>query len=115
MTIFRVTRPCHSHRSKVTGAPSGKTSYVVVGEGAGAAKMDTLKKKNIPVLDEDGFLDLIAQSSGPELDDKQLKAKAKEEKKIMQAALDMEKREKEEAALAKRAHAAVKGTSEPQK
>jgi replication factor C subunit 1 len=101
-------------RSKVTGAPSGKTSYVVVGEGAGASKMSKLKEKNIPTLDEDGFLNLIAQSSGPELDDKQLKAKAKEEKKIMQAALEMEKREKDEAALAKRAQKALKDTNERQ-
>lgn len=47
---------------RVTGSPSGKTSYVVVGDDAGASKLQKVKSLKIKTLDEDEFLELIATS-----------------------------------------------------
>ena len=47
--------------AKVTTAPSSKTSYVILGEGAGAKKLEMIQKNKIKTLDEDGFLGLIAE------------------------------------------------------
>jgi replication factor C subunit 1 len=44
---------------KVTGAPSSKTSYVVLGSDAGPKKIETIKKNNIPTINEDGLFQLI--------------------------------------------------------
>ena len=43
----------------MTGQPSGKTSFVVAGADAGPAKLAAIKKNNLELLDEDGFLNLI--------------------------------------------------------
>ena len=93
----------------MTGAPSGKTSFVVVGENAGESKLKKIKEKAIPTLDEDGFLNLIRTSQGV-LDEKAIKAQEKEEKKIQQQAEEMEAREKEEEKVRKRKEAALEGT-----
>lgn len=45
--------------SRVTGQPSGKTSYVVVGADAGPSKLAAIKKHGLNMLDEDGFLNII--------------------------------------------------------
>ncbi|KAK1926049.1 purine nucleotide binding protein [Papiliotrema laurentii] len=97
------------YSGKVTGAPSGKTSFVVVGENAGESKLKKIKEKAIPTLDEDGFLNLIRTSQGV-LDEKAIKAQEKEEKKIQQQAEEMEAREKEEEKVRKRKEAALEGT-----
>ncbi|RKP07687.1 replication factor RFC1 C terminal domain-containing protein [Thamnocephalis sphaerospora] len=44
---------------RVTGAPSSRTSYVVLGEDAGEKKLEKIKTLKIPTLSEDGLLDLI--------------------------------------------------------
>ncbi|MBK8294417.1 MAG: hypothetical protein IPK93_06455 [Solirubrobacterales bacterium] len=44
---------------KVTGSVSKKTDYVVAGESAGS-KLEKAEKFEIPVLDKESFLDLIA-------------------------------------------------------
>nr|ASF90187.1 hypothetical protein SPAR06058 [Bartheletia paradoxa] len=41
---------------RVTGAPSGATSYVILGTNAGPSKLSKIEKLKIPTLDEDGFL-----------------------------------------------------------
>ena len=46
---------------KVSGSVSKKTSYVVAGEAAGS-KLDKAKELNIPTLDEQALLDLIAST-----------------------------------------------------
>lgn len=48
---------------RVTGAPSGKTSFVVVGEGAGASKLAKIEALGLKTLTEDGLLDLIRSSN----------------------------------------------------
>lgn len=47
----------------MTTAPSGKTDYVVMGEGAGASKLEKIEKLNLKTLDEDGLFDLIRSKS----------------------------------------------------
>ncbi len=44
---------------KVTGAPSSKTSFVVLGENAGPKKIATIKKYNLKAINEDGLFQLI--------------------------------------------------------
>lgn len=94
--------PADLPASLVTGAPSGKTSYVIVGDNAGPSKLKKIKERNIPTLDEDGFLDLIRSRGSGELTETQAKAKAKKEQEIQAQAEEMKKREQEEAAKAKR-------------
>lgn len=50
----------------MTTAPSGKTDYLVAGEGAGPAKMEKAKEKGIKVIDEDGLLKLIEEKVAEE-------------------------------------------------
>ncbi|EEB05839.1 DNA replication factor C complex subunit Rfc1 [Schizosaccharomyces japonicus yFS275] len=45
---------------KVTGAPSTKTDFVVLGDNAGPRKVETIKTHNIRAIDEDGLLFLIS-------------------------------------------------------
>lgn len=87
----------------------------MVGENAGAAKLEKIKKLSIKTLNEDQFLELIGTRGGGELDEKQQKAKEKEEKKILEQAKEMEAREKEEEKLQKRKLAALSGTGMPAK
>ncbi|PWN47197.1 DNA replication factor C, large subunit [Violaceomyces palustris] len=75
--------------AKVTGAPSSKTSYVVVGENAGPKKLDQIKKNKIATLTEDEFLDLIRTRGAGQIDEKTKKKLAEEEKKIKEVAKEM--------------------------
>ncbi|WFD35957.1 DNA replication factor C complex subunit Rfc1 [Malassezia cuniculi] len=75
--------------AKVTTSPSSKTSYVILGENAGAKKLEVIKKNKIKTLDEDGFLALIAQRGAQELDEATSARLKAEEKKIEQAAKDL--------------------------
>ena len=70
----------------MTSAPSSKTSYVVLGENAGAKKIETIKKNKLQTLDEDGFLRLIGERGARELDAKVVQKLEAEEKKIKDAA-----------------------------
>ncbi|KAJ3084849.1 hypothetical protein HDU99_001925 [Rhizoclosmatium hyalinum] len=49
---------------RVTGSVSGKTSYVVVGEEAGASKLTKAASLKVKQLDEDGLFDLIRNAKG---------------------------------------------------
>lgn len=101
--------------SRIVGAPSGKTDYVVLGENAGPsklAKIEKLKedpKNHLQVIDEDQFLELIRTREG-ELDDKQKKALEKAEKQVLETAKELERREAEEEKLRKRKESAMNGT-----
>ncbi|KAF9933296.1 hypothetical protein FBU30_005880 [Linnemannia zychae] len=50
------------YSGRVTGSPSGKTSFVIVGDDAGQSKLEKVKKLKIKTLDEDEFFDLIRTS-----------------------------------------------------
>ncbi|EJU02178.1 DNA replication factor C large subunit [Dacryopinax primogenitus] len=90
---------------RVTGSPSGRTSYVVIGTDAGASKLATIKKHNLATLDEDGFLDIIRTRKGV-LDEKTKAKLEQEERDIIKAAKEMETREKE---AAKQSNAKLNG------
>lgn len=65
-------------------------------------------------MNEDEFLELIRTREG-ELDEKQKKALAKAEEKIIEDAKELVRREQEEEALRKRKDAALNGTGIPAK
>lgn len=78
---------------RVVGQPSSVTSYVVLGDNAGPAKLKAIQKHGLKTLNEDEFLNLIATRKG--VLDAKTKAKiAKEEKAIEEAAREMEKAER---------------------
>ncbi|KAI0059347.1 DNA replication factor C large subunit [Artomyces pyxidatus] len=83
---------------RVTGQPSSKTDYVVLGDNAGPSKLAALKKHGLKTLNEDEFLNLIATRKGPKggaVDEKAKKKQEKEMKAIRDSAKEMEQREKE--------------------
>ncbi|GAA5948383.1 hypothetical protein JCM3775_001641, partial [Rhodotorula graminis] len=71
--------------SRVTTAPSSKTSYVVLGAEAGPKKLEQIAKHKIKTLDEDGFLALIGSRKSDPNDPKIVEAKKKEEQKVKEA------------------------------
>ncbi|KIK76426.1 hypothetical protein PAXRUDRAFT_835365 [Paxillus rubicundulus Ve08.2h10] len=87
---------------RVTGQPSSKTSYVVLGDNAGPSKLAALKKHGLKTLSEDEFLELIGTRVGPggpggaQLDEKTRKKMEKEEEAIKKAAKELERRENKE-------------------
>ncbi|EEA22608.1 DNA replication factor C complex subunit Rfc1 [Talaromyces marneffei ATCC 18224] len=90
---------------KVTGAPSSKTSYVVLGSDAGPSKLRKIKEMNIKTIGEEGLFELIRRlpangGSGKAAGQAQAKKEA-EEKKIRAMAEEMEQEEKQKAAEAK--------------
>jgi len=91
---------------KVTGAPSKKTSYVVLGGDAGPKKLETIRNFNLKTINEDGLFELIRRlpangGSGQAAEKFGAKQKAEEEKiKKMAAEIDAEEK-KQQAAKAK--------------
>ncbi|KAF3933432.1 hypothetical protein ABW19_dt0210159 [Dactylella cylindrospora] len=78
---------------KVTGAPSRKTSYVVVGAEAGPKKLETIREFKLKSIDEDGLFALISKLPAHGGDSSAAQAAAKkakeEEKKIQEIAKEM--------------------------
>jgi replication factor C subunit 1 len=103
---------------KCTGAPSSKTSYVVLGDDAGPSKLKKIKDFGIKTIDENGLFELIRRlpaygGSGKGAQKAQEKKRADEEK-IKQEALQMERDEKArkiEAEKAAAEAAAARGTA----
>ncbi|KAH8424722.1 replication factor C subunit 1 [Aspergillus melleus] len=95
---------------KVTGAPSSKTSYVVLGDDAGPKKLATIKQHNLKTINEEGLFELIRRLPANGGDGKaaeKYEAKKKvEEDKIRAMAAEMEEEEKRKAKAA-----AAKSTS----
>jgi replication factor C subunit 1 len=91
---------------KVTGGPSSKTSYVVLGSDAGPKKLETIQKYNLKTINEDGLFELIRRlpaygGSGKAAEKHAAKKKAEEDKVLKMAAeIDAEEK-KQEAAKAK--------------
>ncbi|KAF2708430.1 DNA replication factor C, large subunit [Pleomassaria siparia CBS 279.74] len=107
------------HGGKVTGAPSKKTDFVVMGSDAGPSKLQKIREMKIKTINEDGLRALIEKlsASGHEGDSKAQAAykekQRKEEEKIQQAAAEMEKEEKNrlrEEEKVRKAAAAAKGS-----
>lgn len=97
---------------KVTGQPSSKTSFVVLGDDAGPSKLSKIKTLGIKTIDENGLFELIRKlpahgGTGKGAQKAQEKKKAEEEK-IKQQIAEMEAEEKaKKAAQAKAAKAAA--------
>lgn len=83
---------------KVTGAPSKKTSYVVLGDDAGPKKLVTIKQYGLKTINEDGLFYLIkslpANGGDSVAAEKQAEKIEKEENKIRDQAAEMEKQER---------------------
>lgn len=94
------------HGGKVTGAPSKKTSFVVLGADAGPKKLETIQQFGLKTINEEGLFELIRKLPAHGGDGKagqQYEAKQKqEEAKIEKAAADMVKQERAEAKKAAR-------------
>ncbi|KAK3699205.1 DNA replication factor C complex subunit Rfc1 [Vermiconidia calcicola] len=90
---------------KVTGAPSKKTSYVVLGDDAGPKKLETIKQHGLKVINEDGLFELIrrlpANGGDSAAAEENRKKKAKDEENIRKAAEEMEKQERATLAASK--------------
>jgi replication factor C subunit 1 len=83
---------------KVQGAPSKKTSYVVLGADAGPAKLDMIRKFELKVINEEGLFKLIKTlpphgGSGAAAQVAQEKVQ-KEQSKALKLAMEMEAAEK---------------------
>jgi len=83
---------------KVTGQPSKKTSYVVLGRDAGPKKLETIRSNNIKTINEDGLFELIrrlpANGGDSKAASKHEEKKANEMKKIETAAKEIDKEER---------------------
>jgi len=99
---------------KITGAPSKKTSFVVMGSDAGPKKLETIKLYNLRTIDEQGLFELIRKLPANGGDGKAAakfeETKRKDEAKIEKAAAEMEKLERAEA----KKNASTKAGSQPE-
>ncbi|KAK8165626.1 replication factor RFC1 C terminal domain-containing protein [Phyllosticta citrichinensis] len=82
---------------KVTSGPSGKTSYVVLGAEAGPSKLEKIRKFGLKTINEEGLFALIEKLPANGGDSKAAAAyeekQAAEQKKIKEAAQEMEREE----------------------
>lgn len=96
---------------KVTGAPSSKTDFVVLGDDAGPSKLRKIKEHGIKTIDEQGLFYLIKSLPGEGGTGKAAeKAKQKQEeaeKKVREQAAEMERQEKVRKAEAAKAQEAA--------
>lgn len=92
---------------KVTGAPSKKTTFVVLGDDAGPTKIKKIKEFGIKTIDEHGLFELIRKvpaNGGTGINAEKAKEKQeKEEKKVREAAAAQEREEKARQAEAEKA------------
>lgn len=104
---------------KVTGAPSSKTTFVVLGDDAGPSKLRKIKDHNIKTIDEHGLFALIRKApahGGAAKNAEKVRQKQEEQqKKIKDAAAEIEKAEKARQAEADKARkaAAARGAAAP--
>lgn len=105
---------------KVTGAPSSKTDFVVLGDDAGPSKLRKIKEHGIKTIDEEGLFYLIktmpAHGGSGKGAEKAKQKREEEEKKVREEAAQMEREEqarKAEAEKAAEKAAAARGVSAP--
>jgi replication factor C subunit 1 len=102
---------------KVTTAPSGKTSYVVIGDDAGPAKLEKIKKMGIKTVKEPGLFSLIstlpANGGNGVAAEKHAEKKAIDEEKIRKAAEEIEEKERARAKQAAQAQKAAASAAGP--
>lgn len=118
-TVGREEAQAHvkKYGGKVTGQPSSKTSFVVLGEDAGPSKLAKIKSMGIKTIDENGLFDLIRKlpaygGSGKGAQKAQEKKKVEEEKILKQAAeMEAEEKAKREAEVKAAKEAAARGAT----
>jgi len=105
---------------RLTGGPSSKTSYVVLGADAGPSKLEKIRKMNIKTINEDGLFALIGQLPANGGDgksaEKALEKKKADEEKIRREVEEMEREEKRRQAEAEKEAtkvATARGVSAP--
>ena len=103
---------------KVTGAPSKRTSYVVLGDDAGPKKLETIKREGLKVINEDGLFELIrrlpADGGSSVAAEKNAKKRADEEAAVQKAAEEIDRVERE-AAKAREKAAKASASASPVK
>ncbi len=109
---------------KVTGAPSGKTNFVVLGTDAGPSKLRKIHDLGTKTVNEDGLFDLIRKTSEHIMSgggghkamkavlEKQQKAEEEMKEQVKRDELE-EKRKAEEAEKAAKKAAAARGLAAP--
>ena len=91
-----------SYGGKVVGAPSSRTSYVILGNDAGPKKLETIAKYKIKTINEDGLFELVRKMPANGGDGKAAeKAHAKKEGEQKKAEENAAKIEEEEQRAAK--------------
>jgi replication factor C subunit 1 len=105
---------------KVTGQPSSRTSYVVLGEDAGPSKLAKIQSHGIKTINEEGLFELIrrlpAYGGSGKAAEKVKEKKRAEDEKVKQQAAEMEREEKArmaEAAKAAKTLGATRGITAP--
>ncbi|KAF7892181.1 uncharacterized protein EAF01_010261 [Botrytis porri] len=106
---------------KITGAPSSKTNFVVLGKDAGPSKLRKIETLKIKTINEHGIFHLLrtmpANGGDGKAAEKNNEKKAAEEKKIREDAAEMDREERRKAAELEKAQkeaqklAAAKGKS----
>lgn len=86
---------------KVTGAPSKKTSFVVLGSDAGPSKLRKIQELCIKTINEEGLFDLLrklpANGGDGRAAEKNMEKKKEEQEKIKRDAEEMEREEQRKA------------------
>ncbi|KAI2642204.1 DNA replication factor C, large subunit [Xylaria nigripes] len=99
------------HGGKITGAPSSKTSYVVLGDDAGPSKLAKIREHGIKTINEEGLFALIRQlpaGGGSGKGAEKVRQKRKEEEEmIKKQAAEMELEEKKKRAVEEKARQAA--------
>lgn len=104
---------------KVTGAPSSKTTFVVLGSDAGPSKLKKIHDLGIKTIDENGLFALIrsapANGGSGKNAEKVRQKQEDDQKKIKQAAAELEKEEKARRVEAEKARkaAVARGAAAP--
>ena len=73
---------------RVVGAPSSKTSYLIVGDDPGSSKLEKAKKLKVKSLEEDAFFELISKSN-PEANKDSSESQPTSSSSIMSMSVDM--------------------------
>ncbi|KAI0194775.1 replication factor RFC1 C terminal domain-containing protein [Xylaria flabelliformis] len=99
------------HGGKVTGAPSSKTSYVILGDDAGPSKLTKIREHKIKTINEEGLFELIrrlpAGGGSGKGAEKARQKRQEEEEKIKKQAAEMEQEEKRKKAEEEKARKAA--------
>ncbi|KAJ9141837.1 Replication factor C subunit 1 [Pleurostoma richardsiae] len=104
---------------KVTGAPSSKTTFVVLGDDAGPSKLAKIKQHGIKTIDENGLFQLIrtapANGGTGKGAEKAKQKREEDEERVKQQAAEIDREEKARKAEAEKARkvASARGATVP--